>query len=593
MSDKPLNSSVVATTTPQTGPAAKPIRESGPGAGPAAPAPQQQKQESESVKQGFLDKMNERLKEKFCTEQEVVGIEIQPDTIRFCQAREEKTGWKIIKIGSASVLNNYQHENIRKNKKLYSKTLKELFEKHKVSNKSIALAIPASITIIKTISLPLMTRENLERATKIPSFWQNLVQISENIAEYSIYYRIVKESPATKEMDVLFIAAKHEDIKAYNEIAKEAGLEICVIDVGCFSINNVAKLKKEAVSELQVYLKVSRDENYLQILEQGKPYIYDIFVSDNEKSYLNEFIENPTFQQRFVSQLKHIISKHEDAKKVKIEKIDVISSEANIDSFIAAINPKLDNVAIAPINLLENIQMPQEIANSQEFLNTRSSYAVAIGLATRHLDIFADENKMNVSETVNLLPNGADKIKGLKAKFYSKIAVWGTVISCIALVLLYAVFSVSRHASVAAETARYNEQNRLYQDQLNIFNQLTAQSGVLNRVVRIKESIPANQDVIIAALTEISSSIPEGVWIEEMAINNVGRVTITGRSFEERGIISFSKSFENSTSLEDIAIASLRSTVLENGSLVKEFIITGRLKGVNYGTTPAKQSGVK
>jgi Tfp pilus assembly PilM family ATPase/Tfp pilus assembly protein PilN len=535
-------------------------------------------QEKPNKKSSYLAKANEYLKARFCTEQEVIGVEIQPDMIRFCQAKQGIDGWKIEKLASINVLNNYQYENLKKNKKVYSKALKDLFEQNKVANKSVALAIPASIAIIKTISLPLMTRENLERATRIPSFWQNLVQISSNLAEYSIYYRIVKESPVTKEMDVLFIAAKHEDLKTYIDISRDAGLEPCVIDVGCFSINNISKLRAETISDLQVYMKVGRDENYLQVLESGKPYIYDIFVSDNEKSYLNEFLENQIFQQRFISQLKHIISKHEDKQKVKIDKISVISSEANIDKFINAVNVKLEGIVISAINLLDNIKLPEELINNQEFQSTKSSYAVSTGLSTRNLNIFADDNAKDVSETVNLLPGGKDIILGLKAKFYSKIALWGTVFASMVFILLFGVVSIGKHASVSAETAKFNELNKVYQEKQKAFNEISTKSGTFNKLIKIKDSLKPNQQQTISGFAEISAAIPEGVWVEEISIDNESKITITGRSFEEKGIIAFSKSFDESKTLENISISSLKSTVLDNGSLVKEFVISGKFK---------------
>ncbi len=529
-------------------------------------------------KSSFLNKTNEYLKQKFCSEQEVVGVEIQPDIIRICQAKESEDGWKIEKLASVSVLNNYQQDSLKKNKKLYSGALKDLFEKNKITNKSVALAIPASIAIIKTVSLPLMTRENLERATKIASFWQNLLQISDNLVDYSIYYKIVKELPATKEMDVLFIASKKEELKTYIEIAKEAGLEPCVIDVGCFSVNNISKLKADNAVSSNIFIKVGRDENYLQVLEDGKPYIYDIFVSDNEKNYLNEFLENATFQQRFISQLKHLISKHEDKQKVKIEKIGVISSEQNIDKFINAISQKMDNITISISDFFDKVKLPEAILAQEEFQKNKSSYAVAAGLSTRNLDIFADENSKNISELVNLMPDAKATIGNLKGKFYSKILTWGATLFCVISLLIYGLISIGRYHHVYQETIKFNELNDKYKSYQATFNDINSQSAVLNKLVKIKESINANQQSIISAYSEIAGAIPEGVWLEDISVDKVGKILITGRSFEERNIISFSKSFDESKNLENISISSMKATALENGSVIREFSITGNIK---------------
>lgn len=580
MSDKPSNFSNNNPDKSKMGAVAKLVRPE-----PTTVASVQNNTSTENAtapksknKSSFLHKINEYLKKKFCSEQEVVGVEIQPDIIRICQAKESEDGWKIEKLASVSVLNNYQQDSLKKNKKLYSGALKELFEKNKITNKSVALAIPASIAIIKTVSLPLMTRENLERATKITSFWQNLLQISDNLVDYSIYYKIVKELPATKEMDVLFIASKKEELKTYMEIAKEAGLEPCVIDVGCFSVNNISKLKADNAVSSNIFIKVGRDENYLQVLEDGKPYIYDIFVSDNEKNYLNEFLENATFQQRFISQLKHLISKHEDKQKIKIEKIGVISSEHNIDKFVNAISQKMENITISISDFFDKVKLPEAILAQEEFQKNKSSYAVAAGLSTRNLDIFADENSKNISELVNLMPDAKATIGNLKGKFYSKILTWGTTLFCVISLLIYGLISIGRYHHVYQETIKFNELNDKYKSFQTTFNDINSQSAVLNKLVKIKESINANQQSIISAYSEIAGAIPEGVWLEDISVDKAGKILITGRSFEERNIISFSKSFDESKNLENISISSMKATALENSSVIREFSITGNIK---------------
>jgi type IV pilus assembly protein PilN len=380
-------------------------------------------------KKTFFQKLNSKLKENFCTEAEVIGVEIQPDTIRVCEATRNKEGlWQITKLASKSVLNTYNYDSLGKNKDLYSKALSELLKKNKISSTNIALSLPASVTIIKTISLPLMTPENLQRATKIKSFWQNLVQLSDNLEDYSIFYRIIKEYPEKKEMDILFVATKYEDLNLFKEIASNAGLRTIVVDVGCFSVNNLSKLKQDKTQKTEVFLKVGRDENYLQILEEGKPSIYDIFIPENEKSYLNEYLDHQTFQQRFSSQLNHIISKYEEKTKHKVDNINIFSTEKNIDNFLNELNNSMPEIAIKKADFFEEIQVSKQINELEEFKDNKTSWAVSVGLATRQIDIFSDDSTKDISETVNLIPE-ADIVKAdLKSKFYSKIIVWAAAI---------------------------------------------------------------------------------------------------------------------------------------------------------------------
>ncbi len=540
----------------------------------AALAAQAKKQKIKLPK--FVIKTNNYLKENFCTETEVIGVEIQPDCIKICQAKDVKGKWQIVKLASQQVLNTYSQDALSKNKKLYSKALKELFEKNRITNKNIAVSMPTTTAIIKTISLPLMAKENLDRATRIPSFWQNLVQLSENILEYSIFYRIVRENTVQKEMDILFVACKNSDINIYKFIAEEAGLKVVVADIGCFSINNLSKLKSNNDNSQKVFLKIGRDENYLQVINQGRPFIYDIFIPENEKSYLGEYLEHQTFLQKFVSQLKHIISKHEEINHEKITSVSIISSEVNIDKFTEMLTQRVENIKFDHSDIFESIEFPASMEASDNAI-PKSGWAICVGLATRKLNIFDDESKKKVSETINLLPNSGDLVENLRSQFYSKIISAGVGIFAVLFLLFYLLVAVSKYNNSIKEINEFNVLNKQYAKKQKEFDKVSAISGGLNKLVKIKESLLLNQRTLLKSIKEISMKIPEGVWLESISIDSVGKISVTGRSYEEYPIISFSKELDKSGVMMGMYIANIKTVNTESGEVIREFVILGEV----------------
>lgn len=528
-------------------------------------------------KETIYKRIHAYLKDKYCTETEVVGVEIQPDVIRVCQAKQEGGKWHINKMASGNVLNTHNYESLTKNKSVYVKALKDIFKKDKITNKNIALSIPASMAIIKIISLPLMTKQNLDKATNIESFWKNLVQLSGNMKDYSIYYRIVETTPKTKEMDVLFVSCKNEDIDIYREISEEAGLYPVVADIGCFSINNLSKLKEEKSSNTKVYLKVGKDENYLQVLEDDKPYIYDIFVPENEKTYLNEYLDHQTFQQRFTSQLKHVITKHEDKHKSKITEINIISGEKQIEGFTKSLNKNLDKIKVSQADLFISINLPKKIKEDNLFKENNSAWAVSAGLATRNIQIFEDENKKSISETVNLLPESDSIREKLKAMFYSKIITGSVTLVGLLFILIFGVYSYGKYQSNYTMISEFNSLNAQYKEQQKIFNDINNSSGTLNKLIKLRDSLESNQMAIISAFQEVARSIPEGVWLEEVKIDEDNEISIQGRSFSEKNIMKFSKMFENSKAIANVNIGSMKTIRTDSGALIKEFVINGKL----------------
>lgn|GEM_PF-4373937 len=529
--------------------------------------------ERQSIKD-LIEKVKAYIKERYCTEHQVVGIEIQPDIIRVAEAREINGKWKIEKLVSKNVLNSFNFDSFRKNPKLYSDALIEVFSKNKIQNRNVALAIPASLAITKTISLPLMGKDSLDKATKIPSFWQNLVQISENLSDYSIYYKITKEITAKKEMEVLFVAVKKLDLDIYKQIVLSANLNLVVIDVGCFPIINLSKLKEDKNIANEAILKIGKDENYLEIMEDGKPYIYDIFVPENEKSYLGEYFEHQTFQVRFASQLKHIISKHEDKFKNKIREVNVISSEKNISKLISGLSDKIVEIKIIQTNLFEKLDVDEKLFDG--ITEDRSAFAITSGLATRKIEIFADESKKQISDAINLLPNAEGIKSDLRAAFYSKVTLGAIVALCSLIVTFYSLFSAGQYSSNYKEISEFNNLSRQYSEKNKLYKELTENGAHLNRLVKFSAEIPANQALIISTLKQVSSNIPDGVWLEKIKIDK-NLLIIEGRAFEENNIIEFTKAFEGSDVVENLIITNMKSTPLENGGMIKDFVMNANI----------------
>jgi Tfp pilus assembly protein PilN len=534
----------------------------------------------------FAIKVFKILKEKYCSESLVMGIDIRPNVIRVAISDEENGVWRVKNLYTKNIANTLNFENLEKNKNLYATALKQIISENKIKNKNVALAVPTSMAIIKNITMPLMSEENFKKATKINSFWQNLVQISDNLKDYSIFYRIARKLPASNEMEVLFVAAKTKDIKTYTDILNAAGLEVLVADISCFSLSNLAKLKDEVAADDKVHaiIKIGSDENFLQINDMGKPYIYDVFVPENEKMYVDEYIEHATFQTRFIAQVKHILTKHKESFGTEITEIEIISASPNISSFIDKMQEACEGVKISLSNLFEDIIFGKDVAQKLEnnkFENQKNEWAIAIGLSTRKLKLFADKNDLNVSDKVNLAFDNQANTEKLKAKFISKIALSGLAIGFTILLLVLSIVFYAQYKIKVAEANKFNELNKIYIQKSADFKQITSDSATLMKLIKANESVGSNQDLLLTALKDLSGMIPDGVWLESVEFGKASEIKIIGRSLDEKNILKFSRLLDESSVIKNTYIDSMKITSAEAGSLSREFIIKGEIVRLN------------
>ena len=140
--------------------------------------------------------------------------------------------------------------------------LKIAIQKSKISTSNAAIAIPVTSAIIRVVTSPLMTDEELHNAVKTDSLWENLVQLTDNLDDYSIFHQVISRDQTGNTMDILFVASKLADINSYTEIIKKSGMNAVIIDVKCFAL-------KSAVDQINQISGTIEDSNLTAVLEFG------------------------------------------------------------------------------------------------------------------------------------------------------------------------------------------------------------------------------------------------------------------------------------------------------------------------------------
>ena len=197
-------------------------------------------------------------------------------------------------------------------------------QKAKITTPNAAIAIPVTSAIIRVVTAPLMKDEELQKAIETNSLWENLVQLTDNLDDYSIFHQVINKNEKENTMDILFVASKLSDINNYTSIINKSNLNPVIIDVKCFAlksavdqINQIAKNAEDA--NLTAVLEFGLDENYLMILYDNNPIITDIFLRGQDRQILlasENQEEKEALVRRFITQVKQAVQDFE----VKYEK---------------------------------------------------------------------------------------------------------------------------------------------------------------------------------------------------------------------------------------------------------------------------------
>ena len=511
----------------------------------------------------FKDRLGNKAKGE-----DVVGVELSSGEIRLAQISQASSGkWSLDNFYIHPIENLPKDGNITEYPEIVSEQLKLAVEKAKITTTNAAVAIPVTSAIIRLVTSPLMTDEELNTAIKSDSLWENLVQLTDNLSDYSIFHQVVNRNKTANTMEILFVASKLSDVNAYTSIIEKGGLNPVIIDVKCFSlksavdqINQISTNSEE--ENLTVLLEFGLDENYVMILYDNNPIITDIFIRGQDR----EILLNPDSQpddvealvRRYLNQVKQAIQDFETKFEKRVRNIKIISNLVNIDKYLDSFRKNLVNTRFVLFDPIKDLTIQSQL-NERVDQTNRSYFASVIGLAFRKLDVFGYYKFVTAVKNINLLPNRENIISEKKAKFFSNFAFKG-VISLVSAVYVI-LFSISIWQIMDLNKKTVNYAN-IVQDHSNLQVKQGKYSKDLRKMttsLELSKSISSNKVINFRVLSQIASSVPRGIKFKSLDYDGNNQLIIEGSSSNDQNILLLIKNLNEKKLISQATLATMNS----------------------------------
>lgn len=516
-------------------------------------------------------------------QEDVIGVDITPGAVRVAQLEKEGNGWLLSKLSYKFIDVDDLNASVEDNADAYVEKLRTAIQSAKISTTNAAVSIPVSSAIVKVVTLPLMTDEELKEAVDTDSLWENVIQLTDTLDDYSVFWQVISRNESENLMDLLFVASKLEDINFYLDLVRKAGLSPVIVDVRCFAMKNAVEVSPQATERGKTIalLEIGASENYILILRDDSPFISSVFVTDADKRAM----ANPMLGQdearkitdRLAMQVKQTVSTYEAKfKGIPVEELLLVSSSSNTETLFTALQQSLSPLPVKVFNAVKPIKVPEQLKDKIKAEPNRSVFATALGLATRKLDVFGYYQYVTGVNNINLLPNREQVRNVEKAKLLSKFGlILGTVL--ISTVIGYTFYGqYTSENETSGEVRVYDE---LFIEKMNLegeIQDLKNQQEHLSGMLAAAEGLNSNQKEMFELLTQITSSFPEGVWLE--SINYAGSQTLTleGRSISDQNILEF---INRLNSADRVLNASLKTMTIakQAGRDIKKFALSAKV----------------
>jgi type IV pilus assembly protein PilM len=303
--------------------------------------------------------------------QSVVGLDVGSSSIKAVELSKKSKGknFDLTHLGVAQVPAEAIVQGAFLNSSAITEAIQEAIENAKIKTKNVAAAVCGHSVIVKKVSLPQMTRDELDEQIR----WEAEQYIPFDVNEVNLDFQILETSDGEGQMDVLLVAAKKDLIDDYVQVIREAGLTPVAVDVAGFAIENAFEVNYDTASDDVIALvNIGAQVVNINIMAGGVPcFTRDITTAGNQ--YTEEI-------------QKALSISFEEAERIKLGGQGTDSQDV----------------------------VPQEVEQAMQ-----SVTETVIGEISRSLDFYAATTAESRINKV-YLSGGSAKVSGLEAAFHER-----------------------------------------------------------------------------------------------------------------------------------------------------------------------------
>ena len=519
----------------------------------------------EKIKSKFSSGIKNKLGKQAIQGEEIVGVELTPYEIRLAQLNNNKNNeWVLEKFFVHTIEGLPENSSVLEHPDKIGDELKIALQKSKIETTNAAIAIPVTSAIIRVVTAPLMTDEELGKAIDTDSLWENLVQLTDNLNDYSIFHQVINRDKERNTMDILFVASKLSDINGYTSIIKKGGLNAVIIDVKCFALKSAVDQMNQIKgsieeSNLTAVLEFGLDENYVMILYENNPIITDIFIRSQDRTTLQKSDNQEEMDglvRRYMTQVKQAIQDFETKYEKRIRNLKVVSNLPNVDSYLGSFRKNLANTGFYLFDPISEVKVPAQLSEGVKLAN-RSYLSTVIGLAFRKLDVFGYYKFVTAVKNINLLPNRDSMIAQKKAKIFSNFAFKGVVGVVGAIYIILFGLSFWQISSLNKKLIDYDQIVSEHQLKTLEKAKFAKELGIINKSLELSGSIESNKKISFRILAQIASSVPKRVKFNSIDFDGQNQVIINGVASTDQDILKLIGNLNEKKLISQASLASM------------------------------------
>ena len=349
----------------------------------------------------------------FTKKRKTIGVDIGSSSIKVIQLTDNTGGYTLSRFGMASLAPEIIVDGTIMDSVRCVEVLQRLIKEQSISAKDAVISVSGHSVIVKRVSLPQMTEEELAESIK----WEAEQYIPFDINDVNTDFQILNtfiDPEGKPQMNVLLAVVKKDKLAEYTSLVVEAGLRPVIVDIDSFALENMYGINYEGKEgETVALINIGASLTNINILQKGMvAFTRDVSIGGNKYtesiqkdmglSYedaerakkgesiegvdsftLDSVIENVSVE--IVNEITRSFGYFKTASgNEKIDKIMLSGGSSKIRNLDNFLQSHLD-IPVEVINPFRKIEIPPEF-DSDYIRDMAPIAAVVVGLGIRRLN---------------------------------------------------------------------------------------------------------------------------------------------------------------------------------------------------------------
>jgi type IV pilus assembly protein PilM len=347
----------------------------------------------------------------FSKSKNVVGLDIGSSAIKLVELKEKKGGtFQLVKLGLERLSPEAIVDGSIMDSSMVVETIQKLNSEQSVKNSNYATSLSGHSVIIKKITLPAMSPEELAESIQ----WEAEQYIPFDINDVNLDYVPLNTPGSADNIEVILVAVKKEKINDYTSVISQSGKLPVLVDVDAFALQNCYEMNNDVEDDKVLALvNVGASVTNVNVMSAGNSLFWrDITFGGNQYTDAVQRELSLSFEQAEELKRGRAVADYTIQQVIPI--LNSVSEDfagelrKTLDFFTATSGAeRVDEIVLAgggsgvlnldailrdkfgiPVSIMDpfrKISVDESQFNPEELAEIAPSMAIAVGLAIRKL----------------------------------------------------------------------------------------------------------------------------------------------------------------------------------------------------------------